>query len=148
MSEQVFTIAATWDSAAKEGTPRERRRQPDDRARGRRVPRRRERRPESRGAAPRGRLGVLRPDLGDLPREAEGPDRGAGASTASCELDKDPAGGFRVTTDRPLRRTSPRRSRESRQADVEKTLSLAEKYCIVSKAVKGSLALTVTPKPV
>jgi organic hydroperoxide reductase OsmC/OhrA len=37
---------------------------------------------------------------------------------------------------------------ESRRADVDKTLALAEKYCIVSKAVKGSLALTVTPKPV
>ncbi len=34
-----------------------------------------------------------------------------------------------------------------RQADVEKSLQLAEKYCIVSKAVKGP-ALTVTPKGV
>ena len=36
---------------------------------------------------------------------------------------------------------------EARQADVEKSLVLAEKYCIVSKAVKGSLALTIVPKP-
>jgi 1-deoxy-D-xylulose-5-phosphate reductoisomerase len=36
----------------------------------------------------------------------------------------------------------------SRGADVEKTLALAEKYCIVSKAVRGEgLALTVVPKP-
>ena len=35
-----------------------------------------------------------------------------------------------------------------RQADVEKSLQLAEKYCIVSKAVKSSVPVTVTPKPV
>ncbi len=65
----------------------------------------------------------------------------------SCELDKDPAGGFRVTKVDLLPRV-PAALWESRRADVEKTLSLAEKYCIVSKAVKGSLALTVTPKPI
>lgn len=65
----------------------------------------------------------------------------------SCELDKDPGGGFRITKVDLVPRV-PAALWESRRADVEKTLSLAEKYCIVSKAVKGSLALTVTPKPV
>ncbi len=69
------------------------------------------------------------------------------ALDGSCELDKDPAGGFRVTKV-DLAPHVPKALWESRRADVERTLSLAEKYCIVSKAVKGSLALTVTPKPV
>jgi organic hydroperoxide reductase OsmC/OhrA len=66
---------------------------------------------------------------------------------ATCELDKDPAGGFHVTRI-DLFPNVPAALLAERKADVEKTLSLAEKYCIVSKAVKGSLALTVTPKPV
>jgi organic hydroperoxide reductase OsmC/OhrA len=66
---------------------------------------------------------------------------------ASCEVDKDPAGGFRVTKVDLYPRV-PAALWESRRADVAKTLSLAEKYCIVSKAVRGSLALTVTPKTV
>ena len=69
------------------------------------------------------------------------------ALDGSCEVDKDPAGGFRVTKV-DLAPRVPAALWESRRADVEKTLSLAEKYCIVSKAVKASLALTVTPKPV
>jgi osmotically inducible protein OsmC len=69
------------------------------------------------------------------------------ALDGSCEVDKDPAGGFHVTV-LNLAPHVPAALWESRRADVEKTLSLAEKYCIVSKAVRGSLALTVTPKPV
>lgn len=69
------------------------------------------------------------------------------ALDGSCEVDKDPAGGFRVTK-LNLAPHVPAALWESRRTDVEKTLSLAEKYCIVSKAVRGSLALTVTPKPV
>src|SRR5471030_1145747 len=69
------------------------------------------------------------------------------ALDGSCEVDKDPAGGFRVTKVN-LAPHVPVALWESRRADVEKTLSLAEKYCIVSKAVSGSLAITVTPKPV
>jgi organic hydroperoxide reductase OsmC/OhrA len=65
----------------------------------------------------------------------------------SCEVDKDPAGGFRVTR-LDLAPHVPAALWESRRADVEKTLSLAEKYCIVSKAVKNGLALSVTPKTV
>ena len=69
------------------------------------------------------------------------------ALDGSCEVDKDPSGGFLVTK-MNLAPHVPRALWESRRADVDKTLTLAEKYCIVSKAVKGSLALTVTPKPV
>lgn len=60
-------------------------------------------------------------------------------------VEKDPAGGFRVSRIE-LRPHVPKSLRESRGTDVEKTLSLAEKYCIVSKAVRGSVALTVSPK--
>jgi organic hydroperoxide reductase OsmC/OhrA len=65
---------------------------------------------------------------------------------ATCLLEKDPAGGFHVTRIDLLAHV-PAALLEGRKADVEKTLSLAEKYCIVSKAVKGSVALTVAPKP-
>lgn len=66
---------------------------------------------------------------------------------ATCALDKDPAGGFKVTRI-DLVAHVPAALLEARRADVDKTLSLAEKYCIVSKAVKGSVPLTVAPKPV
>jgi organic hydroperoxide reductase OsmC/OhrA len=66
---------------------------------------------------------------------------------ATCEMDKDPAGGFHVTRI-DLVPNVPAALLAERKADVEKTLSLAEKYCIVSKAVKGSVPLSVTPKPV
>ncbi|MEO8585235.1 MAG: OsmC family protein [Acidobacteriota bacterium] len=66
---------------------------------------------------------------------------------ATAEMDQDPAGGF-IVTKMSLEPHVPAALWESRRADVDKTLALAEKYCIVSKAVKGSLALTITPKPV
>jgi organic hydroperoxide reductase OsmC/OhrA len=69
------------------------------------------------------------------------------ALDGSCEVDKDPAGGF-VVVKMNLAPRVPAALWETRRADVEKTLALAEKYCIVSKAVRGSLALTVTPNPV
>jgi organic hydroperoxide reductase OsmC/OhrA len=62
-----------------------------------------------------------------------------------CAVETDPGGGFRVTT-MVLHPHVPRDLWESRRAEIEKTLSLAEKYCIVSKAVKASLSLTVKPK--
>lgn len=65
---------------------------------------------------------------------------------ATCVLDKDPAGGFRVTRI-DLFPHVPAALLAERRADVEKTLSLAEKYCIVSKAVRGSLPVSVAPKP-
>lgn len=66
---------------------------------------------------------------------------------ATCEMDKDPAGGFHVTRI-DLFPNVPAALLAERRADVEKTLSLAEKYCIVSKAVKGAVPISVTPKAV
>jgi osmotically inducible protein OsmC len=66
---------------------------------------------------------------------------------ATCALEKDPAGGFRVTRI-DLAPHVPAALLSERKADVEKTLSLAEKYCIVSKAVKGSVPVSVSVKNV
>lgn len=64
---------------------------------------------------------------------------------ASCVVTKDPAGGFRVT-EMELTPNVPAALWESRRVDVEKTLALAEKYCIVSKAVRaGDMVFRVTP---
>ena len=54
----------------------------------------------------------------------------------SLELGGDPAGGYRVTRI-DLSAYVPAALLAEREADVAKTLALAEKYCIVSKAVKG-----------
>jgi organic hydroperoxide reductase OsmC/OhrA len=64
----------------------------------------------------------------------------------SCEVDKDPDGGYRVTKF-DLVPHVPKAVWDARQEDVEKSLSLAEKFCIVSKAVRGGgRDLLVTPK--
>lgn len=54
----------------------------------------------------------------------------------ALELEADPAGGFRVARI-DLKAHVPAALLAEREADVAKTLALAEKYCIVSKAVKG-----------
>lgn len=54
----------------------------------------------------------------------------------ALELEADPAGGYRVSRI-DLRARVPAALLAEREADVAKTLALAEKYCIVSKAVKG-----------
>lgn len=54
----------------------------------------------------------------------------------TLELGVDPAGGYRVTAIH-LSAHVPAALLAEREADVVKTLALAEKYCIVSKAVKG-----------
>ena len=54
----------------------------------------------------------------------------------TLELGVDPAGGYRVTRV-DLVAHVPAALLAGREADVAKTLQLAEKYCIVSKAVKG-----------
>jgi len=62
-----------------------------------------------------------------------------------CSLEKDPAGGFRVARF-VLVPHVPKALWDGRRADIEKTLELAEKYCIVSKVVRGSgLAIEVSP---
>jgi organic hydroperoxide reductase OsmC/OhrA len=60
----------------------------------------------------------------------------APALEGSLELDKDPAGGYRVTK-LVLRPQVPRSLWEEREKDVEKTFELTERYCIVSKVVTG-----------
>ena len=62
-----------------------------------------------------------------------------------CELAKDPAGGYRVVK-LLLVPHIPKTIWDERKGDIEKTLELAEKYCIVSKAVRGTgLAIEVSP---
>ena len=145
-AEHLFTIAATWDPAAKEGRLAN--------ADGSLMT------AHAGAASLGGKTGAPNPEelllagvsacfvqtwaifLAKLQVPIDRP-----ALDGSCEVDKDPAGGFRVTV-LNLAPHVPAALWESRRADVEKTRSLAEKYCIVSKAVRGSLALTVTPKPV
>ena len=61
---------------------------------------------------------------------------------ASCELGKDPAGGYRLQK-ATLHVRVPASLLAARRADVEKTLSLAEKYCIISKVVRAAIPLEV-----
>ncbi len=66
----------------------------------------------------------------------------------SCTLGADPAGGYRVAS-YELKPHVPKHLLEARGADIERTLQLAEKYCIVSRAVRGEgRTLTVTPEGV
>ena len=60
----------------------------------------------------------------------------------ASEVAADPAGGYRVVAATISARVPAALLAESRSA-VEKTLALAEKYCIISRAVKGSVALKV-----
>lgn len=65
----------------------------------------------------------------------------------TLELEADPAGGFRVARVDLVARV-PAALLAGREADVAKTLALAEKYCIVSKAVKGEgREVRVTTRP-
>jgi organic hydroperoxide reductase OsmC/OhrA len=64
----------------------------------------------------------------------------------SCEVEPHPDGGYRVTKF-DLVPHVPKAVWEERKEEVEKTLALAEKYCIVSRAVRGEgRDLLVTPK--
>lgn len=65
----------------------------------------------------------------------------------ALELEVDPAGGYRVGRV-DLVAHVPSALLPEREADVAKTLALAEKYCIVSKALKGGgLEVHVTTRP-
>ncbi|MDL1952277.1 OsmC family protein, partial [Acidobacteria bacterium ACD] len=65
-----------------------------------------------------------------------------------CELEKDPAGGYRFSSFELFPHV-PKALLDERAEDVEKTLELAERYCIVSKALRGEgRTITVTPVPV
>ena len=61
---------------------------------------------------------------------------------ASCEVASDPAGGFRIRK-ASLRVRVPATLLASQRAQVEKTVGLAEKYCIVSKVVRAAVPLDV-----
>ena len=62
--------------------------------------------------------------------------------SASCEVGPDPAGGFRVTAV-ALRARVPAEILAAHRPAVEKTLSLAEKYCIISKVVRAGVPMNV-----
>ena len=65
----------------------------------------------------------------------------------ALDLEADPAGGYRVSRI-DLVAHVPAALLAEREADVAKTLALAEKYCIVSKTVKGEgreVHVTVRP---
>ena len=61
---------------------------------------------------------------------------------ASGELGKDPAGGYRMQKI-VLHVRVPASLLAARRAEIEKTLSLAEKYCIVSRVVRAAMSLSV-----
>lgn len=58
------------------------------------------------------------------------------------ELGKDPAGGFRMER-AVIHARVPAALLVEQKAQVEKTLSLAEKYCILSKTVRAAMPLEV-----
>ncbi len=59
-----------------------------------------------------------------------------------CELGKDPAGGFRLEK-AVIHARVPAALLGDLRPQVEKTLALTEKYCIVSKVVRAAMALSV-----
>jgi organic hydroperoxide reductase OsmC/OhrA len=60
-----------------------------------------------------------------------------------CTLENDPAGGFRVERI-SISCAVPASLLESRRAEVEKTLKLAEKYCILSKVARAAAPVEVS----
>ena len=64
------------------------------------------------------------------------------AVRASAEVGKDPAGGFHLQKAKVHARV-PASLLDGQRAQVEKTLSLTEKYCIISKAVRAGMPLEV-----
>ncbi len=64
------------------------------------------------------------------------------AVAVSGELGPDPAGGFRMTK-AVIRVRVPAALLAAERSKVEKTLQLAEKYCIISKVARAAMSLTV-----
>ena len=60
----------------------------------------------------------------------------------SGDLGKDPAGGFRMQK-AVIHARVPAALLVDQRAQVEKTLALAEKYCIISKTVRAAMPLSV-----
>jgi organic hydroperoxide reductase OsmC/OhrA len=63
------------------------------------------------------------------------------------ELEKDPAGGYRMVRTR-IRARVPASLLEKDREKVEKTLALAEKYCIISKVARQAMPIEVEIDPV
>jgi osmotically inducible protein OsmC len=62
--------------------------------------------------------------------------------SVSGELGKDPAGGFRMLS-ASIRARVPAPLLAEKRGAVEKTVQLAEKYCIISKVARAAMPLTV-----
>jgi peroxiredoxin-like protein len=62
--------------------------------------------------------------------------------SVSGTLEKDPAGGFRMTAIEIICAV-PDSILATQRAAVEKTLQLSEKYCIISKVARGAMPLSV-----
>lgn len=69
------------------------------------------------------------------------------ALRVSGTLSADPAGGFHMTG-AVIHARVPRSLLEGEKAKVEKTLSLAEKYCIISKVARAAMPVRVEIEPV
>ena len=69
------------------------------------------------------------------------------ALRVSGTLSSDPAGGFRLTA-AVIHARVPRSLLEEDRTKVEKTLSLAEKYCIISKVARAAMPVKVEVEPV
>ena len=69
------------------------------------------------------------------------------ALRVSGTLSPDPAGGFHMTGV-VIHARVPRSLLEAEKAKVEKTLSLAEKYCIISKVARAAMSVRVEIEPV
>ena len=69
------------------------------------------------------------------------------ALRASAELGKDPAGGYRLQK-AVVHARVPAPLLAAQRAQVEKTLALTEKYCIVSKVVRAAMPLEVSVEEV
>jgi peroxiredoxin-like protein len=63
------------------------------------------------------------------------------------DLGKDPAGGFKMISAKIHARV-PASLLAQRKADVQKTLALAEKYCITSKVVRAAIPVEVVVEEV
>ena len=62
------------------------------------------------------------------------------------QLEKDPAGGYRMVRTR-IRARVPASLLEKDREKVEKTLALAEKYCIISKVARQAMPVEVEIEP-
>jgi organic hydroperoxide reductase OsmC/OhrA len=63
------------------------------------------------------------------------------------DLGKDPAGGFKMISTKIHARV-PSSLLKDRNADIQKTLALAEKYCITSKVVRAAIPVEVVVEEV